>query len=624
MTAQFSAMEFFGSRGDDPVAACSQEITGCDILVGIYAWRYGWQPGPDSPSITEQEFDCAMQSGKKCLCYIVDESCAWPPTSMDQGSLARHLKRFKRKVGKVVVFSKFTTPDNLAKQVAADLAREMATASVGSPGDLIRMNWEVFSPEVQYGLLTAYSQTRSVNPTGLVSSQDLRAALAGLATTGRPSLTALQGVEPQNPGEADRTRYVGRTEWFGSIVYDRERPDYIPFDRDATDIFRLSQQKSLDQVFELLANRIQRTSFQTFVQLCQSIGILDAKGKFTGAFIRDRSTEGQLSAPLRIHFSCTKACNFRCRHCFSSSGNPYAGELTTGEIKRLIDELADLGCFDLSLGGGEPLVRPDLPDIVKHANIRGVSVRISTNAAAATREVVDTLKGVKIVSFKISMEGASENIYDSIRGEPGSFRAALQGIENLKELKIPILLHRVFMKPNASELPALVRLAEKLKVDRLVLDTVMPVGRAAENPDLLLDWEETNRLWDEAKAIQKSTQLSIDISHQVPPKAGSKFLFGGFGCSCGTVVCHVDARGNVAPTGFLKDTMSAGNLRQQSLKQIWDSGASFVQFRSFRGNAQCTACSYFSHCRGGCRARAVLMDHDINLPDGNCAVAHSE
>ena len=361
------------------------------------------------------------------------------------------------------------------------------------------------------------------------------------------------------------------------------------------------------------------------VQLCQSINLLDAKGKFTGKFIdKNWSADRHLSAPLTVYLSCTKACNFRCGHCFSSSGNPFPGELTTAEIKRLIDELADLGCFELSLGGGEPLVRPDLHDIISHANLRGLLVRISTNAAAATREVVETLKRVKIYSFKVSMEEGPARASTILSAAPRAHFATHYGVLRiLRELKVPIFLHTVLMKPNAFELPALVRLAEKLNVVGLILDTIMPVGRAAENNDLLLDWEETNRLWSEATKIKKNATLSIAIPHMVPFEPGRSLSFNRFGCKCGTAVCHVDPRGNVAPTGFLKDTMSAGNLRQQTLKQIWDSGSSFVPFRSLPGNAKCRACSHFANCRGGCRARAVLMDRDINLPDGNCALAHS-
>jgi len=422
---------------------------------------------------------------------------------------------------------------------------------------------------------------------------------------------------------AGLTRFIGRREYFGSILYDREKADYIPFDHDATEIFDLSEKKNPEQIFQALADRVRQKNFETFLQLCQSIDILDSKGRFNGTFIaRDWSREGHLSAPLRVHFSCTKLCNFRCKHCFSSSGEAYSDELTTQEVKKLIDELANLGCFELSFGGGEPLLRPDLPSLITHANLRGVSIRISTNAAAATKEIVKSLKGLKIRSFKISMEGASEKVYDYVRGKSGSFRKTLRGIKNIKELGVPIYLQMVFMKPNASELPALIRLAEKIKAEKILLESVMPSGRAAQNPQLLLDVEEINRLWDAALKIQKNTHIRIEIPLYVPFRSGNNLLFEGFGCKCGTLVCHVDPRGTVAPTGFLKDILPSGSLREKSLKQIWDSGPSMAQFRHFEGNDQCKACNYFSSCRGGCRARALLLDNNINLPDGACALTH--
>jgi hypothetical protein len=128
MKHELVAMEYFGSRGDDPSHVCFDEIAECDILVGIYAWRYGWQPSESSPSITEQEFDYAVSKNKKCLCYIVDKDFDWRPGFMDHGEPEKRLAEFKKKINKLVR-SRFTTPDNLAKQIAADLAREMSEAS---------------------------------------------------------------------------------------------------------------------------------------------------------------------------------------------------------------------------------------------------------------------------------------------------------------------------------------------------------------------------------------------------------------------------------------------------------------------------------------------------------------
>jgi MoaA/NifB/PqqE/SkfB family radical SAM enzyme len=553
MKTDVDAMEYFGSRPDTPEGACAKEIVECDVLVGIYAWRYGWQPDPDGPSITEQEFDAAMQAGKKCLCYVVDQNWPWPPGFIDSGDASSRLERFKAKVGKLVV-STFTTPDDLAKRVAADLGnliRENKPPAAVSP---VTLDWGTLPSEVRKEVMQIL---RRLPETDSVAH------------------------------DADRVRFVARPEYFGSLVFDRANADYIPFDQDATDIFRLSSKKSLNQVFEFLQNRIQRDAFRQFVELCQSIQLLDGGGKFSGEFI-DAITppRGRLSAPVRVHLSCTSACNFRCSHCCASSGNPYAGELTTPEVHRFIDELADMGCFHLSLGGGEPLVRSDLPEIIRKANDRGVAVRIATNAAAATEEVVTTLRGLKIDTFKVSMEGASDNVYDAVRGEPGAFQAALRGIANLRTLNVPIELHRVLMRTNVSDLQGLVALTGQLSASKLILEALMPVGRAAAHPELSLTEEETNRLWVEAAAIQQEVKWPIEIPHKAPFATRTK-LINNLGCECGNLICHIDPLGNVAPTGMARNRIPAGNLRQKSFREIWNTGEAFAPFRSFCAASRC-------------------------------------
>ena len=195
MKLRLSAMEFFGSRTDEAVPVCAKEIQACDFLVGIYAWRYGWQPTPKELSITEQEFDLARRNGKKCLCYLVDEAHPWPPKHVDRGASADLLLAFKSKVSGLVR-SLFTTPDNLAKQVATDLARELLPdRSPDSFGGLVRVNWDVFSPEVQNVLTTAYEQARAESDDGVVATRHVFAALASVPSTGRFIVNAYPQVQ---------------------------------------------------------------------------------------------------------------------------------------------------------------------------------------------------------------------------------------------------------------------------------------------------------------------------------------------------------------------------------------------------------------------------------------------
>lgn len=194
MTLRFAAMEFFGSRADEAVPACKKEIHQCDILIGIYAWRYGWQPTPSDASITEQEFDYARELQKPCLCYVVDESHPWRPILIDGGPPAERLRQFKLKVS-TLVRSRFTTPDNLAKQAAADLAREIVPKLPESSfGGLLRINWDVFSTEVQRVLSTAYAQAKVESDDGVVATRHVVAALVGVPNTARPLVVAFPGV----------------------------------------------------------------------------------------------------------------------------------------------------------------------------------------------------------------------------------------------------------------------------------------------------------------------------------------------------------------------------------------------------------------------------------------------
>ena len=416
---------------------------------------------------------------------------------------------------------------------------------------------------------------------------------------------------------ADAASFVVRTEYFGCLLYDRRNCDYIPFDKDAAQIFQLALTEPQDKVSSLIHSDFDRKSLDTFYKLCQSINILDSWGRFTGAFLNTVPVEGVLSAPTYVHLAVTNACNFRCGHCFASSGQPFADELTTLEVKRLIDDLAEMGCFKLGLGGGEPLVRRDLPELVRHANRRGVEVSLSTNAIAATKEVVESLAGLRFEEILVSMDGATAKVYEAIRGEAGTFQQALAGIANLKRLKAPICLRHVLMKANAAEMPALVALAESLEIKRVVVRTVLPVGRAAEQPDILLNAAEVNLAWQHGQSAGNE-RVSVGIPSQVP-LLSRKRIFPGMGCECARLTCHVDPRGTVWASGLLKSLPPAGNLRQQGLKQIWISG--FALLRGLEGNIYCRHCSHFAKCRGGCRASALLNGKDLNAPDANCLVA---
>jgi radical SAM protein with 4Fe4S-binding SPASM domain len=416
--------------------------------------------------------------------------------------------------------------------------------------------------------------------------------------------------------------FVARKEHFGCLVYDRSNADYIPFDGEATSIFEKSLTQSPDEIHRDLMETVSRQSFDTFLQLCASIGLIK-DGTFQGAFSLGEVTEGvkHLSAPTLVHLQLTKFCNMSCKHCWIDAGTPRANELTLPELCKLFDEMALLGVFKLRLGGGEPLGREDWFEVIQAANLRGIRVSLSTNATLATRAVATKLAECNLEEIKVSMDGGNEKSYDFLRCE-AAYRRATRGLKNLTEMvKAPIYLHAVLQRDNLTDIPALIKQAERFEIKRMVFDVVSPVGRARENSRVLLTTEEANNAVELVKRVSDSSRIQVDIPAQIPPPYNRKRVYEGFGSEAGQLHCYVQSDGVVAASGFMASGLPAGSLREMSLKEIWETGHGFRVLRGNPGNHICRKCSHFKACRGGDRARAYVSSGSVTEPDPMCLLA---
>ncbi|MDY0042130.1 MAG: DUF4062 domain-containing protein [Desulforhabdus sp.] len=116
-------MEVFGARPLEATSACLEEIADSDVLVGIYAHRYGYVPAGQSKSITEQEFDFALEKQKPTFCFVVDEEYVWPPKHVETEPGRTRLRDFLQRLRNKVVTDSFTSPEDLAFKVASSLGR---------------------------------------------------------------------------------------------------------------------------------------------------------------------------------------------------------------------------------------------------------------------------------------------------------------------------------------------------------------------------------------------------------------------------------------------------------------------------------------------------------------------
>ena len=158
-----------------------------------------------------------------------------------------------------------------------------------------------------------------------------------------------------------------------------------------------------------------------------------------------------LDAPICLTWELTYACNLSCVHCLSSSGRRDPGELSTQECKRVIDELERMQVFYVNIGGGEPTVRPDFWELVDYATAHHVGVKFSTNGLRITPEVARRLAASDYIDVQISLDGATAEVNDAVRGR-GSFEMATRAMQALADagfagFKISVVMTRHNVAP---------------------------------------------------------------------------------------------------------------------------------------------------------------------------------
>ncbi len=336
-----------------------------------------------------------------------------------------------------------------------------------------------------------------------------------------------------------------------------------------------------------------------------------------------------LTAPLSILWEITHACNLGCVHCLSACGAPHPLELSTAEARALVEELAALRVFWFTLGGGEPLLRPDIYEIIAFATEKNLCVRLTTNGYAVDREVLRRLADLNVFSAQISLDGL-ESTHDRIRNRPGAFRHAIRAIELFVENGYTTLANFAVNAWNWTEVAAVASLAADLGVSSMKVGLVVPLGRGAQNgASLTLSHECTKRLamqmWEIQARLEDRISLQLDglFPFLLTPDSSSQAVDDGCGpgCSAGVAQLVVSYDGSVYSCPYLRET-SAGNVRSQSLKEIWKNEEFFGPLRSLDRRllkGKCHQCEFRPHqCTGGCRGAAWSTSGDLYAEDPHC------
>ena len=181
-----------------------------------------------------------------------------------------------------------------------------------------------------------------------------------------------------------------------------------------------------------------------------------------------------------VVWNITRQCNLKCVHCYAKAKvTPTEDELTTAEGMALIDDLSMFGVPVVLFSGGEPLMRPDLPELAQYAVAKGMRAVISTNGTLITREKARIFKDLGLSYVGISLDGTAA-INDRFRGVPGAFAEAMAGVRNCQEAGIKVGLRFTVNKRNADQVPAIFDLVARKYIPRICFYHLVYAGRGTK------------------------------------------------------------------------------------------------------------------------------------------------
>ncbi len=349
-----------------------------------------------------------------------------------------------------------------------------------------------------------------------------------------------------------------------------------------------------------------------------------------------------------VVWNCTRSCNLKCVHCYSQSQcQKYEGEMTTEEGIRLLDSLAAFGAPVVLFSGGEPLMRPDLFELIQHARKVGLRAVISTNGTLIKPEVAEQLKNFDLSYVGVSLDG-TEEVNDHFRGVEGAFGRALSGIRACLNVGLKVGLRFTINRRNVDEIPAIFRIIKEEGIPRVCFYHLVYAGRGSALIEEALDLERTRAAVDQiidftAEIHAKGNPievLTVDnhcdgpyiymrILRENPERAAEVLQLLQFneGNSSGRGIACVSWDGSVHPDQFWRH-LTLGNVRERDFGDIWTDASNELLVKIKRKKdhvtGRCAQCKWLDVCAGNFRVRAEAMTDDLWAPDPACYLTDKE
>jgi SynChlorMet cassette radical SAM/SPASM protein ScmF len=340
-----------------------------------------------------------------------------------------------------------------------------------------------------------------------------------------------------------------------------------------------------------------------------------------------------------IYFYLTEGCNCKCRHCwitpkFESGGEGKWPYISVSAFKKVVEQGCRLGLSAVKLTGGEPLIHPDILELLAYIETTGLRLIIETNGLACTKEIAAAIKRCNSSFVSISLDGAKEETHNWVRGVDNAYEGALNGVRNLVEVGIRPQLIMSLVKRNQDQIEDLVKLAEGIGASSIKFNLVAPL---MERGELLAEKNETLSVKDFMELgrkiedeIQPKSKIRLSYSHPFAFKSLSTMFEKNELGRCGIFgIIGVLGSGKYALCGIGENVKELifGNVEEDKLADIWNNNSILNEIRTGlpeKLEGICADCLMKSMCLGHCVANNYFANRNLFAPFWFCEEAFKQ
>ena len=353
-----------------------------------------------------------------------------------------------------------------------------------------------------------------------------------------------------------------------------------------------------------------------------------------------------------VSWNLTQRCNLQCAHCYMSAlpGADASRELGTDECRRVMNEIAQVNPHVfLILTGGEPLLRKDLFELAAAGSEKGFTVVVGTNGVLLRERQARLLREHGVQGVSLSLDSTDAKKHDAFRHLPGAWEGAVRATKALGEEGLDFSLHMSVTDWNVEEIPAMIDLARELGAKVLNFFFLVRTGRGERLTDIMPAQYEKILTYlakvqgagnGGGRAVSSSVfEQQEDVWSVTAGRAGGLLIrakcaphfrriiweldptspllknYAHGSCPAGKYYCRITPEGDVTPCPYMP--VAAGNLRERSFADLWQSAGVFKDLREPKLGGRCGACEFSKIC-GGCRCRAYATYGDYLAEDPAC------